>query len=162
MDDGTPHLIHADLTREIIGAGMDVHNALGPGWDEMDYHLAMLEALAKRGVQAESHLRGNLMHRGEHVDRFELDIIVEDTVVLELKHIQSNFAPEHYAQLINYLKFWKKDLGMLINFGLEQLRFKRIPYTPRSGEVVATGLWDELKQAEPTLTDKFLSVCQSL
>ena len=145
-------LLHGELTRLIIGAGMDVHNALGPGWDEMDYHLAMLKALAERGVKAESHLRGSLILRGECIDRFELDIMVENKVILELKHIQTNFAHGHYAQLINYLKFWKKDLGMLMNFGLEQLRFKRVPYTPNSGALATTGAWDGFPEAECVAT----------
>lgn len=155
-------LLHAELTHAIIGAGMDVHNVLGPGWDEMDYHLAMLKALDERGLKAVSHLRGNLMHRGQHVDRFELDIIVEDKVILELKHIQTNFMPEHYVQLINYLKFWEKDLGMLINFGLEQLRFKRVPYSPNQGRLAMAGAWDSIDETNPKLAERFLCVCRSI
>jgi len=160
LDNLNSKLLHAELTHAIIGAGMDVYNALGPGWDEMDYHLAMLVALNGRGIKAESHLRGALIHRHECVDRFELDIIVEDKVVLELKHIRSNFAPEHYAQLINYLKFWKKDLGMLMNFGLEQLRFKRVPYTPNPGVLAIAGAWDEFSEADSKLAERFLGVCR--
>jgi GxxExxY protein len=162
MTENNVKLMHGDLTHAIIGAGMDVHNALGPGWDEMDYHLAMLKAISERGLKAESHLRGDLMHRGRCVDRFELDIIVEDTVILELKHIRTNFAPMHFAQLINYLKFWGKDLGILINFGLEQLRFKRVPFTPNQSTISMTGAWDGLVDIEPVLTEQFLVACNSL
>ena len=136
-------LLHEDLTRLIIGAGMDVYNSVGPGWDEWDYHRAMLKALAERSVTAESHERGSLMHRGQFVDRFELDILVEGKVILELKHIRDEFAPEHYVQLISYLKFWKKDLGLLMNFGGDRLRFKRVPYTPRKGMLVMAGKWSD-------------------
>lgn len=160
MEEEKHKLLHGILTHAIIGAGMDVHNSLGPGWDEMDYHLAMLKALADRGLKAESHLRGSLMHRGQCVDRFELDIIVEDKVVLELKHIRTNFAPEHYAQLINYLKFWEKDLGVLMNFGLEQLRFKRVPFTPNPGELATTGVWDEIAEVKSGFAQRFLSACR--
>jgi len=162
MIENTPKLLHKEITHAIIGAGMDVHNALGPGWDEMDYHLAMLKALDERGLEAESHLRGNLMHQGQQVDRFVLDIIVENKVILELKHIQTNFAPEHYAQLINYLKFWRKDLGMLINFGLDQLRFKRVPYSPNDGLLATVGRWDEFVEVKPELADRIFQACSLL
>lgn len=156
------NLLHSELTREIIGAGMDVHNALGPGWDEMDYHRAVLQALSSRGIKAESHLRGDLVHRNEVVDRFELDILVEDVVVLELKHIRKNFAAEHYAQLINYLKFWNKDMGMLMNFGLESLRFKRVPYSAKKGVFREEGKWGRIKEGEPELSECFIKACRNV
>lgn len=125
------HLLYPKLSYEIIGAAMDVHNELGPGWDEWDYHRAMLAALEIRGVKAQSHLRKSLQHRAEDVDRMELDILVDDRVVLELKHIKTDFHPSHYTQIINYLKLWDKQLGLLINFGQERLRYKRIPFTEK-------------------------------
>lgn len=129
------NILHAELSYTIIGAAMDVHNELGPGWDEEAYHVAMLHALKSRGVKAESKLRGKLMHKGIVADRFELDILVEDRIILELKHLVAPFSPAHYCQLINYLKFWKKDLGILINFGLDRLKYARVPYSPVSGTI---------------------------
>jgi len=117
--------LHEEITRLVIGAGMDLFNCVAPGWNERNYHRAMLKALSARGVFAESHLCGSLMHRGRCADRFELDIMVEGKVLLELKQIRKNFAAAHSAQLINYLKLWNQDLGILINSGLEGLRFKR-------------------------------------
>lgn len=152
-------LLHEETTRLVIGAGMDVFNSVGPGWDEWDYHRAMLKALADRGLKAESHLRGSLMHRDECVDRFELDIMVEDKVILELKHIREGFAPEHYVQLIGYLKFWKKDLGLLMNFGGDRLYFKRVPYTPRKGEMEMAGKWSDLRRQYPELLNAFKAAC---
>ena len=138
---------------------MDVFNSVGPGWDEWDYHRTMLKALADRGLKAESHLRGNLMHRGECADRFELDIMVEDKVILELKHIREGFASEHYVQLINYLKFWKKDLGLLMNFGGDRLYFKRVPYTPRKGTIGVAGKWSDLQEECPELLNTIKDAC---
>ncbi len=155
----TGKLLHEEITKQVIGAGMDVFNSVGPGWDEWDYHRAMLKALADRGVKAESHLRGSLMHRGECVDRFELDILVEDKVILELKHIREGFAPAHYVQLIGYLKFWKKDLGLLMNFGGDRLYFKRVPYTPRKGEMRMAGKWRDLRREHTELFDIFQGAC---
>jgi GxxExxY protein len=137
-------LLHEEITGLVIGAGMDVFNSVGPGWNEWDYHQAMLKALSDRGLRAESHLRGSLLHRGQCVDQFELDILVEGKVILELKHIRGEFTPEHDVQLISYLKFWKNDLGLLMNFGGDRLRFKRVPYTPRNSALVKTGKWNDL------------------
>ncbi len=155
----TGKLLHEEITRQVIGAGMDVFNSVGPGWDEWDYHRTMLKALADRGLKAESHLRGNLMHRGECADRFELDIMVEDKVILELKHIREGFASEHYVQLINYLKFWKKDLGLLMNFGGDRLYFKRVPYTPRKGTIGVAGKWSDLQEECPELLNTIKDAC---
>ena len=135
MNNATPKILYPELSYAIIGAAMDVHNELGPGWDEDAYHLAMLHALKGRGLQPESKLRGSLMHKGIVADRFELDVLVENKIVLELKHIVGDFAPSHRCQLINYLKFWRKDIGILINFGLDRLKYERVPYTPVDGTI---------------------------
>ncbi len=153
------NLLHEDITRLIIGAGMDVYNSVGPGWNEWDYHRAMMVALANKGLRAVSHLRGSLMHRNQCVDRFELDIIIEDKVVLELKHIRTDFAPEHYTQLISYLKFWEKDLGMLMNFGADHFHFRRVPYTPKTSKLETAGKYEELKSKCPRAMEVVLAAC---
>ncbi len=135
-------VLYPDLSYSIIGASMDVHNGLGPGWDEWDYHRALIEALCARGHEIVSHDRKSLEHRGKVVDHFELDLLVDGLVILELKHIKSNFYPEHFTQLINYLKHWRKRLGILINFGLERFRFQRVPFSPASGGIKFMGNWD--------------------
>lgn len=157
-----PDLLHPELSHAIIGAAFAVHNELGPGWDEWDYHRAMLKALDAKGLSAESHLRKTLIHRDEPVDEFELDVLVENSVVLELKHIRTGFSSQHYTQIINYLKCWKKDLGILINFGLERLSYKRVPYTPATGAVCVDGYWDDIASQLPELTKKILSSCQNI
>ena len=91
---------------------MDVHNGLGPGWEEWDYHRAMIESLIAKGHDVVSHERKELVHRSKVADHFELDLLVDDSVILELKHIRSDFHPVHYTQLINYLKGWGKRLGI--------------------------------------------------
>ncbi len=133
-------LIHPELSYAVVGAAMDVHNEMGPGLDEEVYHLAMLRALSDRGLRADSKVRGNLMHRGVIAHEFVLDILVENTVIVELKQLVGSFAPIHYLQLLNYLKFWNKDLGLLLNYGLERLQSVRVPYTPSVGEVTRVGL----------------------
>ncbi len=136
---------------------MDVHNEMGPGWDEWDYHRAMIESLVAKGHNVVSHERKELVHRGKVVDHFELDLLVDDLVILELKHIRSDFHPEHYTQIINYLKRWNKRLGILINYGLERLSYKRVPYDPVERTVLHIGKWLELTQRVPELCDRVSS-----
>jgi len=135
-------MLHEDITRKIIGAAMAVHGEMGPGWDEWDYHRALLGALKSAGLKVESKPRSELLHHGIVADVFEPDLVVEDRVVVEIKHHHGDFHAAHYVQLINYLKFLGKGLGMLINFGLERLVFKRVPYTPVPGAVRRDGPWE--------------------
>ena len=141
---------------------MDVHNGLGPGWDEWDYHRAMIESLIARGHAVASHDRKAVVHRGKVVDHFELDLLVDNLIILELKHIKSAFHPEHYTQTINYLKRWKKRLGILINFGLERLATKRIPYDPVAGTIHFSGKWDELRQRNPILCKRVVAAVEGV
>lgn len=147
-------VLYPDLSYSIIGAAMDVHNGLGPGWDEWDYHRAMIQSLEKRGHHVISHDRKHLMHFGCAVDQFELDLLIDDLIILELKHIKSDFHPVHYAQLINYLKLWEKRLGILINFGLERLAHKRIPFDSIEAQLLYQGKWNELADKIPTLCNR--------
>ena len=140
-------ILHENLSYAIVGAAMDVHNKLGPGWDEEAYHNALLLALTTKGIKTESKRRGYLRHRDLDTDVFELDILVEGKIILELKHLVAPFAPAHYLQLINYLKYWNLDLGLLINFGLDKLQYKRIPFTPVSSDIVFPGPWDAYRQS---------------
>lgn len=141
-----PNLLYPELSYSIVGSAMDVHNELGSGWDEWDYHRAMIESLVAKGHDVSSHERKELIHRGKAVDHFELDLLIDDLIILELKHIRSDFHPVHYTQLINYLKGWGKRLGILINYGMERIGYKRIPYDPIQGTVLHIGKWVELTQ----------------
>lgn len=153
-----PNLLYPELSHQIIGAAFDVHNGLGPGWNEWDYHRAMLDALHTKGIPAESHLREQVMHRGAPVDEFELDILVNNQILLELKHLRTGFSAQHFAQIINYLKRRAKELGILINFGLERLCYKRVPYSPVKGEIALAGCWHDIATLLPGLSEKvFLS-----
>ncbi len=157
-----PDLRYPELSYAIIGAAFDVHNELGPGWNEWDYHRAMLSVLKKKGIKAESHLREKLIHRDEPVDQFELDILVENKIVLELKHIRSGFLSPHYIQIISYLKRWEKGLGILINFGLEKLCYKRVPYTSVEGKISFSGFWDDFKRQQPERAEEIYQSAKNI
>ena len=157
-----PGLKYPELSHAIIGAAFDVHNELGSGWNEWDYHRAMLITLKAKGIKAESHLREKVIHRDESVDMFELDVLVENKVILELKHIRTGFLSPHYIQIINYLKRWEKSLGILINFGLEKLYYKRVPYTPVEGEISFSESWNDFERQQPKLAESIRQSCKNI
>ena len=156
------NLIYPELSFSIIGSAMDVHNQLGPGWDEWDYHRSMIESLVAKGHHVMSHERKTLLHRGQIADRFELDLLVDDLILLELKHIRSDFHPIHYTQLINYLKRWDKRLGILINYGLERLNYRRIPFDVSPWSITQVGKWSELESRYSSLCKKLVLALQSI
>ncbi|VGO16177.1 hypothetical protein PDESU_04767 [Pontiella desulfatans] len=137
-------VIYPELSYSIVGAAMVVHNSLKPGWDERDYHRAMVAVLESRGHVVKSHDRKDLVYRGGVVDGFELDLLVDGLVILELKHLKEGFHPSHYTQIINYLKRWDKRLGLLINYGQEKLRYQRIPFSCSEATVDYVGEWVKL------------------
>ena len=125
-------LIHKELCFEIIGCIFDVHNALGPGLREEGYQKAMEQRLCEKGFPfiAKPASRRDLVYRGQIVDTFEPDLIVADKIIPELKHQVERFVPENEAQVLNYLKFWNMELGLLVNFALDKAVFERIPRQP--------------------------------
>ena len=125
-------LRHSEKTSELRGLIYNVRNELKGGWSEEVYHQALVHALQDSGIPVDSKPRRPFLHRGVEVHLFEPDLIVWDTIILELKALpyQKEFAGEHYGQLIHYLKFWQKDLGLLVNFGPPRVNIKRV-------------LWDE-------------------
>ncbi len=121
-------IIEKDLSYAVIGVAMEIHRKLGPGLDEFYYHRAMLERFRTAGIHGRYKAKGKLTHQGEFADGFEADFLVENRIVLELKHLEGQFCPEHYAQLISYLKHWNIRLGILIDFGKESLTSQRVVY----------------------------------
>jgi len=98
----------------------------------------------------------------QRMRNFELDILVEDSVILELKHLMDKFHPAHMIQLINYQKFWNKELGILLNFGLDRLLFERIPFSPRSGSLKGDAAYSRFHEKEPCKAAKVESILQGV
>ena len=120
---------HYDLTRAIIGCAFQVSNELGAGFLESVYESAMLVALGDEGITAVSQKPIEVTFRGQEVGTFFADLLVEDRVLVELKAAKA-IAPEHQAQIINYLKATGVEVGLLINFGNPKLEYKRFTRRP--------------------------------
>jgi len=116
---------HEDLTRAIIGCAFDVINALGAGFLESVYHKALQIALAEKGLAVASQHPIAVMFRGQCAGDFCADLLVEGVVMVGIKALKA-LAPEHQAQVINYLKATGIEVGLLFNFGTPKLEYKRL------------------------------------
>jgi GxxExxY protein len=118
---------HEELTHRIIGVCLDVFRELGAGFSETVYHKALLIALRQAGLAAQSQVPIDVTFRGESVGNFMADLVVDGTVIVELKAC-ANLLPEHQSQVINYLKGTGKTVALLVNFGGRRLDFKRLEH----------------------------------
>jgi GxxExxY protein len=107
---------HDDVTEQAIGAFYQVYNVLGWGFLEKVYQNATEIELGKRGLRVLPQAKIEVYYDGRHVGEYFADFLVEDRVILELKAVEQ-LAPEHEAQLVNYLKASSVDVGLLLNFG---------------------------------------------
>jgi len=115
-------LIHAELTKQIIGAAMEVHRALGPGLMESVYEECFCHELHLRRLRFQRQVTVPVIYKGVALDcGYRLDIIVEDAVILELKCVERVLAI-HEAQLLTYLKLLDKPVGLIINFNVSVLK----------------------------------------
>jgi len=105
------------LSSQIIKAAINVHKELGPGLLESVYQLCMLIELKRMGLRVISEVPVPIFYRGQsvHEEGFRLDLLVEDTIIVELKSVEE-VKPVHKKQLLTYLRLAKKPLGLLINF----------------------------------------------
>ena len=112
------------LTGIIIGCAFDVLNELGSGFLESVYEKSLLIALHQKGLLVEAQKPLKVRFRGQLVGDFFADLIVENTVLIELKAIRSR-VPQNEAQIINYLQTTGIQIGLLLNFGNPRLEYKR-------------------------------------
>ncbi len=108
--------LHADITDKIIKAFYHVYNVLGFGFLEKVYENAMLLELNSIGLHCEKQKPIEVYYKSKKIGEYFADIIVEDKVIVELKAAEG-LIEEHEAQLTNYLKATKIDVGLLLNFG---------------------------------------------
>ncbi len=103
------------IIRNIIGAAIDVHRELGPGYLEKVYEQAMALELRYRGLAYATQVSVAVHYKGEKIHGQILDMVVEGKVILELKSVEM-LIPIHEAQILSYLKSTGLPAGLLINF----------------------------------------------
>ena len=109
------------LTESIIGAAIDVHKELGPGLLEQSYEVCLCFELLNRGLNVERQKPLPVRYKNQQLDHgYRIDLLVEDQVIVEIKSIE-RFERVHVAQLISYLKFANRQVGLLLNFNVALL-----------------------------------------
>jgi len=123
----------ADVTYKVIGAAMEVHTELGPGFLEPVYHEALGIEMGRRDILFDDQPQIEISYKDVALQkRYIPDFLVVGEVVVEIKAL-SRLSSIEEAQIINYLKAAKRRVGLLVNFGASSLEFKRFVY--ENGEV---------------------------
>ena len=124
-------LAHEELTGRIIACAIEVHKALGPGFLESIYELAMVVELKRAGLHVVQQKTLPVFYREVLVGEHRLDLLVEDKIIVELKAI-SRLEDIHFAIVRSYLKAVGLEHGLLLNFATMPLTVKRVIYQPVS------------------------------
>ena len=137
-------LLHNDITKRIIGASFEVHNFLGNGFQEVIYQRALGWEMRAIGLKFQREIEQQIYYKDlqQPIGTRRADFVVENKVLVELKAL-SKLEDVHLAQTLNYLRAYRLEIGLLINFGSKSLEFKRLiltqtqsvksnnPYNPR-------------------------------
>lgn len=116
-----PSLELDHLANSVIGAAIEVHRTLGPGYLEAVCEEALCIELDLRRIPYARQVSVALDYKGHSVGEGRLDLLVGDQLILELKAVES-LLPIHQAQIMSYMKTTGKQLGLLINFNVPVLR----------------------------------------
>ena len=118
---------YSDITAKIIGASFEVHNFLGNGFQEVIYQRALAHEMTKAGLAFSREMEQDIFYKDltEPIGTRRADFVVEGKVLVELKAI-AQLDDVHLAQALNYLKAYRLEVGLLINFGGKSLTFKRL------------------------------------
>lgn len=115
---------YEELTKMVIGCAYRVYNRMGFGFLESVYEKCMVVELVRSGIQFEEQKPIEVTYDGQTVGDFVVDLLVEDTLIVELKSART-ISKAHEVQLVNYLVATNKPIGLLINFAENEVQVKR-------------------------------------
>jgi len=117
---------YSDLTGKIIGCAMEVHKFLGNGFQEVIYQRALAYEFEQIGLNFQREIEQPIYYKDVNhpIGERRADFIVENCVLVELKAV-IQLEEVHWAQILNYLKAYRFEVGLLINFGAKSLEWKR-------------------------------------
>lgn len=124
-------LKYGETTEKVIGCAMKVHRRFGLGFPEIIYQRALIIELDTIRLKYKSEIERDIYYEGHFIGKRRLDLIVEEQVLIELKAI-SEIDKSCYNQVLNYLKIFDLEVGLLLNFGAESLQFKRLISTKKN------------------------------
>ena len=116
---------YSELTGRIIGCAMEVHNALGNGFQEVIYQRALEYEMKLQNIEFAREFEMDIFYKNQHIGTRRVDFLVENIISVEIKAL-IKLEPVHLAQAINYLEAYNLEIGMLINFGSMKLEFHRL------------------------------------
>jgi GxxExxY protein len=114
-----------ELSKKIIGAAIEVHRELGPGFLENIYEEALKLELFEHRLHYDNQKEIKIKYLGAEIGTHRLDLLVENKIIVELKAVKE-FADIHFAQLRSYLKATGLKVGLLLNFAKPALEIKRV------------------------------------
>jgi GxxExxY protein len=119
-------MLYEEITKKILGCSMKVHSFLGNGFQEVIYQRALELEFKDSGLNSKRESEQQIFYRDHPypIGTRRVDFIVEEKVLVELK-ATTEINDIHYAQILNYLKAYHFEIGLLINFGEKNLKFKR-------------------------------------
>lgn len=115
---------YSDITGAVIGSAMEVHSELGNGFPEVIYQRSLAVEFRNKNIDYNREISMPLYFKGESVGKRRVDFLVEKKVLVELKAV-SEINDTHFNQILNYLTAFELEIGLLINFGENSLKFKR-------------------------------------
>ena len=120
-------LKHKYITEKIIGASFEVHKFMGNGFQELIYQRALAWEFSQAGLSFAREIEQQIFYKelAEPIGTRRADFVVEGKVLVEIKAI-IELDDVHLAQVLNYLKAYRLEVGLLINFGSKSLTFKRL------------------------------------
>ena len=127
----------ASLTELIIQCIITVHKTLGPGFLESIYQRALVVELKCAGMNVEVEKEVVILYRGQEVGRHKLDLVVENSIIVELKTVD-DLSKAHYAQVRSYLKATGLSTALLVNFSKEKSDFRRVDAHEKSLSIPPT------------------------
>ena len=118
---------YRDITQKVIGAALEVHRSLGNGFQEVIYQQGLAFELEQAGLTFAREVKRDIFYKElpEPIGTRRADFVVEEKVLVELKAI-SRLDKVHIAQVFNYLKAYRLEVGLLLNFGSKSLTFQRL------------------------------------
>jgi GxxExxY protein len=124
MDD---KILHRDLSYKIVGLAIQVRRELGYGFLEKVYENALMVLFEESGINAQQQVPIKVNFHGRVIGNYVADILVEDSIIIELKAIET-ISKYEKAQTLNYLKASGLKLALILNFGKEGLTHERLVY----------------------------------
>jgi GxxExxY protein len=113
------------LTEGIIGAAFEVSKVLGHGFLETVYRKALVHELTLRGISVAEEQSFEVTYKGAKLGQYYCDMLINQTVIVELKAIEQ-LTPSHIGQVLNYLRASNLKVGLLLNFGIPRLEYRRV------------------------------------